>query len=112
MVRLRRAEEVFVQLVVQLGVARSRKLVEATALVLRRERHNDRERPKLRAKRGPRLRRGFAAMDPARVSEISSLGGRAAHARGTAHRYSRSEARAAGREGGLSTARSRKRGRT
>lgn len=111
---MRRAEKVaaFVQLVLDLGVSRSRKLVDAVALVLRREQHNARERPKLCAKRGPRLRRGFAAMDPVRVSEISSLGGRAAHARGTAHRYSRSEARAAGREGGLSTARSRRRGGT
>ena len=32
-------------------------------------------------------RRGFAAMDPARQREIASKGGRAAHAKGTAHEW-------------------------
>ena len=45
-------------------------------------------------------RRGFAAMDPARIREIASKGGRAAHAAGTAHEFSSDEARAAGRKGG------------
>lgn len=108
---MRRAEreEIFVELVLRLGVPRARMLVDAVASVLRRERHNDRERSKLRQKRtGPRIRKGFAAMDPARVSEIASLGGRAAHAWGTAHEYSIREARAAGREGGLATARAKR----
>ncbi len=45
-------------------------------------------------------RRGFAAMSPQQVSEIASKGGKAAHAKGTAHEWSSEEARAAGRKGG------------
>lgn len=48
-------------------------------------------------------RRGFAVMDPKRVSEIASKGGKAAHAAGTAHEFSRDEAREAGRKGGYAT---------
>lgn len=46
-------------------------------------------------------KRGFAAMDPERVREISRKGGAAAHALGKAHRWTRDEAVAAGRKGGL-----------
>jgi general stress protein YciG len=46
-------------------------------------------------------RRGFAAMDPNRVKEIASKGGKAAHAAGTAHQFSSDEARNAGRKGGM-----------
>lgn len=49
----------------------------------------------------PKKRRGFAAMDPKRVSEIASIGGRAAHAAGTAHEFTQDEAREAGRKGGF-----------
>ena len=45
-------------------------------------------------------RRGFASMDPDRVSEIASMGGKAAHAQGVAHKWTADEARAAGRKGG------------
>ena len=45
-------------------------------------------------------RRGFAAMDESRQKSIASAGGRAAHEKGTAHEFSREEARAAGRKGG------------
>lgn len=45
--------------------------------------------------------RGFAAISPERRKEISSLGGKAAHAAGTAHKYTPEEAQAAGRKGGL-----------
>ncbi len=45
--------------------------------------------------------RGFAAMDRAKVKAIASLGGKAAHAAGTAHRFTKEEAAAAGRKGGL-----------
>jgi general stress protein YciG len=55
----------------------------------------------------PKAARGFAALDPAKRSAISSLGGRAAHALGTAHRFSSDEARVAGRKGGLAAHRSR-----
>lgn len=46
-------------------------------------------------------RRGFASMSPEKQREIASKGGRAAHKKGTAHRWSSAEARAAGRKGGL-----------
>lgn len=49
----------------------------------------------------PKMPRGFAAMDPARVKEIAAAGGKAAHARGTAHRFTTEEAQAAGRKGGV-----------
>ena len=45
--------------------------------------------------------RGFAAMDRERVKAIASKGGRAAHAAGTAHQFSREEARVAGKKGGM-----------
>lgn len=51
--------------------------------------------------------RGFASMDRAKQREIASKGGRAAHAKGTAHKFTSEEAREAGRKGGR--ARSRKR---
>jgi general stress protein YciG len=57
----------------------------------------------------PRKRRGFAAMDPKLVSEISRKGGKAAHSAGTAHEFTSDEARAAGRKGGLATHAKRKR---
>jgi general stress protein YciG len=44
--------------------------------------------------------RGFAAMDGSRQREIASKGGRAAHEKGTAHEFTRDEARAAGKKGG------------
>ena len=56
----------------------------------------------------PRRPRGFAAMDPKRVSEIASKGGKAAHAAGTAHEFTRDEAREAGRKGGYATHAKRK----
>ena len=45
-------------------------------------------------------KRGFASMDRARQREIAAKGGRAAHAKGTAHVWSAEEARVAGRKGG------------
>jgi general stress protein YciG len=39
-------------------------------------------------------------MSPERQREIASKGGRAAHAKGTAHEWSPEEARSAGRKGG------------
>ena len=38
-------------------------------------------------------RRGFASMSPERQKEIASKGGRAAHAKGTAHEWTPEEAR-------------------
>lgn len=47
-----------------------------------------------------RERRGFASMSPEKQREIASKGGRAAHAKGTAHEWTSDEARRAGRKGG------------
>ncbi len=44
--------------------------------------------------------RGFASMDDEKQREIASEGGKAAHARGTAHEFSSEEAKEAGRKGG------------
>lgn len=46
------------------------------------------------------LRRGFACMDGEKQRVIASKGGRAAHAKGTAHEWSSDEARMAGKKGG------------
>lgn len=43
---------------------------------------------------------GFASMDPNKQREIASQGGKAAHAKGTAHEWDSQEARAAGSKGG------------
>jgi general stress protein YciG len=45
--------------------------------------------------------RGFASMDRNKQREIASKGGRAAHKKGAAHQWTREEAQAAGRKGGL-----------
>jgi general stress protein YciG len=52
-------------------------------------------------------KRGFASMDRERQKEIASKGGRAAHAKGTAHEWSSDEARVAGRKGGVTVSRDR-----
>ena len=52
-------------------------------------------------------KRGFASMDRERQREIASKGGRAAHAKGTAHEWSSNEARLAGRKGGEVVSRNR-----
>ena len=51
--------------------------------------------------------RGFASMDTEKQREIARKGGRAAHAKGTAHEFSSHEARAAGRKGGESVSSNR-----
>ena len=45
-------------------------------------------------------RRGFASMSPEKQREIASKGGRAAHAKGTAHEWTSETARIAGKKGG------------
>lgn len=42
-------------------------------------------------------------MDPAKQREIASKGGKAAHAKGTAHEWTAEEARDAGRKGGMAS---------
>ena len=49
---------------------------------------------------GQQQPRGFASMERSKQREIASRGGRAAHAHGTAHKFSSDEAREAGRKGG------------
>lgn len=57
----------------------------------------------------PRTRsnRGFASMDREKQKEIASKGGKAAHAKGTAHEFDSGEAREAGRKGGVAVSRNR-----
>jgi hypothetical protein len=43
---------------------------------------------------------GFASMSSEKKREIARKGGKAAHAQGTAHRWTSEEAKAAGRKGG------------
>ena len=45
--------------------------------------------------------RGFGSMDQAKRREIARKGGKAAHQHGTAHKWTREEAREAGRKGGM-----------
>jgi general stress protein YciG len=54
-----------------------------------------------------RSNRGFASMDREKQREIASKGGRAAHAKGTAHEFNSNEARDAGRKGGVAVSRNR-----
>lgn len=44
--------------------------------------------------------RGFASMDPQQQRKIASMGGHAAHQKGTAHEFTSEEARIAGSKGG------------
>ncbi len=46
-------------------------------------------------------KQGFASMHPDKVRELASQGGKAAHAKGTAHQWNSEEAAAAGRKGGV-----------
>src|SRR3954467_5134673 len=54
-----------------------------------------------------RSNRGFASMDRGKQKEITSKGGKAAHAKGTAHEFDSGEAREAGRKGGLAVSQNR-----
>jgi general stress protein YciG len=51
----------------------------------------------------PKKARGFAALTPQHLAEISQMGGRTAHAIGRAHQFTPEEAREAGRKGGKTT---------
>ena len=48
-------------------------------------------------------RKGFASMTPEQRSAIASMGGKAAHAMGKAHKFTPAEARLAGIKGGKTT---------
>lgn len=47
--------------------------------------------------------RGFASMDPDKQRKIASKGGKAAHAKGTAHEWNSEQAKDAGRKGGAAS---------
>src|SRR4051812_21739549 len=51
--------------------------------------------------------RGFASMGADKQREIARKGGKAAHAKGTAHEFTSDEARAAGKKGGESVSSNR-----
>jgi len=69
---------------------------------------NERSTAQRRAAEGSGTsRRGFASMDEERQRAIASEGGRAAHARGTAHEFTSEEARQAGRKGGEAVSQNR-----
>jgi hypothetical protein len=50
----------------------------------------------------PNKGKGFASMHPLKQKEIASLGGKAAHLKGTAHTWNHDEAVAAGKLAGVS----------
>ena len=52
----------------------------------------------------PKLRRGFATMDPDTLRAVCSQGGKTAHAHGRAHRFNPETASRAGKKGGASVA--------
>lgn len=56
-----------------------------------------------------RSKRGFASMDPEQQREIASMGGKAAHEKGTAHEFNSAEAAEAGRKGGQARSNNRER---
>lgn len=66
------------------------------------------ERPSPAASATSKKARGFAAMDEARQREIASKGGKAAHEKGTAHEFTKDEARAAGKKGGEAVSQNRR----
>jgi general stress protein YciG len=68
-------------------------------------RQNGSQNPAAQAR--SRSNRGFASMDREKQREIASKGGRAAHAKGTAHEFDSGEAREAGRKGGMAVSRNR-----
>ena len=52
-------------------------------------------------------KRGFASMDPEKQRQIAAKGGKAAHAKGTAHEFTLREAIQAGKLGGAKVAEDR-----
>ena len=51
--------------------------------------------------------KGFGSMNKEKQREIAQKGGRAAHVKGTAHEFTKEEARVAGHKGGVSVSRNR-----
>lgn len=71
------------------------------------QRDNDVTRNNGQGSARTRSNRGFASMDRGKQREIASKGGKAAHAKGTAHEFDSGEAREAGRKGGVAVSRNR-----
>lgn len=76
---------------------------EGAQMNLPETQNQEQEAPRQTKGRG----RGFASMDPAKQREIASKGGKAAHAKGTAHEFTSEEAREAGRKGGQARGKNR-----
>jgi general stress protein YciG len=57
--------------------------------------------------RNKNSKKGFASMNEEKQREIASKGGKAAHAKGTAHEFNSEEAREAGKKGGLKVSKDR-----
>ena len=79
---------------------------EAVDRERQRDASNDTESD-IQSNGGRRSNRGFASMDRGKQREIASKGGKAAHAKGTAHEFDSDEARNAGRKGGQAVSRNR-----
>ena len=60
---------------------------------------------RVRQPKHTKQRRGFASMSPEKQRAIAAMGGRQAHANGSAHRFTSAEARAAGVKGGAAMSR-------
>jgi general stress protein YciG len=56
---------------------------------------------------GDKRSRGLASFDAAKRREIAGKGGQTAQAKGTAHKFTSAEARAAGRKGGAALSKNR-----
>jgi uncharacterized protein len=74
---------------------------------IKTKRSRSKKRATKRSRRAAGGARGFAGMSDQRQRAIAAQGGRAAHARGTAHEFSSAEARKAGRKGGQAVSRDR-----
>jgi general stress protein YciG len=51
-----------------------------------------------------KIRRGFALLSPEQRREVASKGGKAVHAKGNGHKWTKEEAKIAGRRGGIAIA--------
>jgi general stress protein YciG len=90
-----------------LGLSREEKTLSDSDHAVSEPRPFGGETLSISAATGAGAKRGFAAMDPKRLQEIASKGGRAAHAQGRAHQFSSEEAREAGSRGGRAVSQDR-----
>jgi general stress protein YciG len=64
--------------------------------------------PEDETKKPKKKKQGFAAIPKEKVRELGSEGGKSAHRQGTAHQFTREEAREAGKKGGKKSAATRR----